>query len=89
MVKIKLTPQKINQYLYLLIAVIASVATLLITLFLYKNFYKTITQSAAIIILKGKVAPEMIDVNKFNNIIDNLNKKTETRELGEINNPFK
>lgn len=61
----------------------------LITFFLYKNFYQTITQTKEILILREKVALDMVNIEKFNSIIDKLTKKTAPKELNNITNPFR
>lgn len=87
--KITITQQKINYYLYFGVITIAIVVLILTTSFLYKNFYKTITQSEIILILRSQVASEMVNMEKFETIIEKLDKKTVLRELKITRNPFK
>jgi len=59
--------------------------------FLYKNIYQTITQSQEIIIMRAEVSPYTIDVDKFNNILKAIDKKTAataTPAWQEMRNPF-
>ncbi len=88
MPKIKLNIQKINIY-FCIITTIATIAALvLISLFLYKNFYQTITQSEEVLILRQKVASVTVNMGKFNKIIKIVKEKNMIRDLGPINNPF-
>lgn len=59
-------------------------------LFLYKNFYQTITQSEEIILLKQEVAPDTINMKKVEAILKALEEKTTTTNIiwQEIKNPF-
>ncbi|MBI4812030.1 hypothetical protein HY798_01065 [Candidatus Falkowbacteria bacterium] len=86
--KIKITPQKINFYFFLSIITIIIIILFLISLFLYKNFYQTITQSEEVLILRGQLAFETIDINKFEEVIEKIKQKTASREPGSVNNPF-
>jgi len=84
----KFNIQKINIYFSVLTAVATIAAMFFLSLFLYKNFYQTITQSEEILLLKQKVAPLSINMDKFNEVMENIEKKGETRSLDGINNPF-
>ncbi len=86
--KIKITNRRINFWFYLLMTVLCIVLLIYISLFLYFNFYQTITQSKEIIILKDKVAIETVDIVKFNIIIEKLAKKTTIKTIANLNNPF-
>lgn len=60
--------------------------------FLYKNFYQTITQSKEIILLRKEVAPDSLNLEKVEKIIELLEKKTTTTEminLEKIKDPFR
>lgn len=80
------------KYLYIvtLIIIIGFIAVL--GYFLYKNFYQTITQAEEIILLKKEVAPEAIDTNKVDRVLEALEQKTTTTpsvvNLGDLKNPF-
>ncbi len=86
--KLKLNTEKINLYFHILTAVSVVVLLTIVSLFLYRNFYQTITQSEEILILQGKVASDVVNMNKFNKILEKIKNKTESRKLGEIKNPF-
>lgn len=60
-----------------------------VSLFLYKNFYQTITQTKEILLLRQKVAMDTVDMEKFNVIMDRLTKKTMPKELKNIISPFR
>lgn len=80
--------KKTGKYLYLLAAIIILNCLFFATKFLYDKFYLSITQSREVVVLKEKVAPETIDLEDFENIIENIKTKTE-RKNSEINfNPF-
>ena len=86
--KIKLTTKKIIFSFYLFVIILSALALLCNTLFLYKNFYKTITRSEKIKILQKKVMIESIDIKKFDSITKKIKEKTSRRELKNIKNPF-
>ena len=85
---LKLNIQKINIYFYILTAIATIAALVLMSIFLYKNFYQTITQSETILILRQKVAPQTVNMDKFNKIMERIEKKNKIRELSGINDPF-
>lgn len=87
--KIKLTPKKISRMALALIACVIIIMAVSVSAFLYKNFYQTIVQSEEIMILREKVAVEMVDIDKFNAIISKFAEKTKTHELKNIVSPFR
>lgn len=86
--KIKLTLKKMNLFFYITFSAAVIVMMAATTLFLYKNFYQTIAQSEEIIILQGKLSIENVDINKFEEVMEKMEKKTAPRQIGEINDPF-
>lgn len=86
--KPKITPQKIARFSYFIVIILAIITIYLLTFFLYENIYLTITQSKDIILLKREVASETVDINKFNQIIQNINQKSIGREINIKYNPF-
>jgi hypothetical protein len=84
--KLKFSPK----YLYALSAITIITVLLALGIFLYKNLYQSITQSEQIIVLKQEVAPDIIDMNKFNNVLDKLSEKInpEKIEWQHLKNPF-
>lgn len=87
--QINLTPRKISNWLTVIIILLTIAMLILVSLFLYKNFYQTITQTKEILILKEKVALYTVDMEKFNLIIDKLTKKTLLKEPTNVTNPFR
>jgi len=86
---IKLTPKKLSSLTATAIIFITLVILIFVSLFLYKNFYQTITQTKEIIILREKVAIDTVDIEKFNIIMNKLTEKTKPNELKNIINPFR
>lgn len=86
--QINLTPKNISSWLTMAIIFFTTIVLILVSVFLYNNFYQTITESKEIIILQEKVALSSINLEKFNSIIDKLTKKTLPKELGDIISPF-
>ncbi len=66
---------------YVLIIIVSLLILMYLTLFLYKNFYQTITQSEEIILLKKEVASEDVNMNKFEKMISNIEEKQQDREI--------
>lgn len=59
--------------------------------FWYVNFYGTVAQTEEIILLRSEVAPDIIDTNRVDKVLENLNEKTSatsTIDIAKINNPF-
>jgi len=78
--------------LYYLVYAVGIGAMVYIGYFIYQNYYQTITQAQEIADLKKEVAPESIDlerVNKVLNAIDNKATTTDSTIDPNINNPFK
>jgi len=85
---IKLTPKKLFSLTTTAIIIVTLIILIFISLFLYKNFYQTMTQTKEIIILREKVAVDTINMEKFNIIINKLAEKTIPHELKNIISPF-
>lgn len=86
--KIKLTLQKISFLFYFFIFLIAMASLSYLTLFLYKNLYDAITQTEEILMLRGGVMIETVDINKFEEVVKKIEEKTAGRIMGTTNNPF-
>jgi len=86
---IKLTPKKLSSLTAMAVILITLTILIIVSLFLYKNFYQTITQSKEIIILREKVAIDTVNMEKFNIIINKLTEKTTPQELKNIISPFR
>jgi len=91
--KIEIKKLKIRwsvKYAYIIIAALVVGIIGFLSVFLYKNFYQTITYAKEIIVLKEKVAPETVNLEKFNEVLDKIEKKVtpETIDWQGIKNPF-
>lgn len=72
---------KLFKYFYLILSIVCFLIFIFITLFLYKNFYKTITQAEEVVILQKEVAIEDIDIDHFETIVEKLKEKMEKRSI--------
>jgi len=86
--QINLTPKKLSGLFTLAIILIIIIILSYVSLFLYKNFYQTITQTKEILILKQKVAIDTVDMDKFNLIINRLAAKIIPKKIKAVNSPF-
>lgn len=86
--KLNISLYKIIKISYFAILLTAIFLFYQASIFLYKNFYEVITQSKEIVILREKVAKETINMKKYEEVMNKLEKKTMKRESGEIKNPF-
>ena len=59
-----------------------------ISLFLYKNFYQIFTQSEEIIILRGEIISETINIRGFDEVVSKIKQKTIPRKVESLNDPF-
>lgn len=87
--QLKLTPKKISSLFTMIIIGLTIAVLILISTFLYKNFYQAIAQTKEILILREKVALDTIDMVKFDRIINNLTTKTAAKGLISITSPFR
>ncbi|MFA5359415.1 MAG: hypothetical protein WC349_00435 [Patescibacteria group bacterium] len=85
---IKLTPKKLSSLTATAIILITLMILICMSLFLYKNFYQTITQSKEIIILREKVAIDTVNIEKFNIIMEKIEKKITPDTPKNITSPF-
>lgn len=81
MIKLKLPYSKIFHYFYFLIIFFGVIILIFVFSFLYKNFYKTITQSHEILLLSKEVAMEDVDMDKFKKVIKRIEEKIKPRSL--------
>lgn len=86
--KIKITPKRIIFWFYFLIVVAGLTVSGCVSLFLYENFYQTITQSKEILILQEKVAIETINMKKYDDVMEKIKQKTTLRKLKKLSDPF-
>ena len=87
--QINLTPRKISSWLTIIIIFLTLLILIFVSVFLYKNFYQTITQTKEILILQEKVALYTVDMKKFDLIISKLEIKTLPKKIGDIISPFR
>jgi hypothetical protein len=73
--KFNISTYKLMVYAYLIIFCLAAAILAMVSLFLYKNFYLTITQSEELIILHKTVAPSDININKFNEVLSEIEQR--------------
>jgi len=80
--KLKLPKIKISQsffspiYIYIIIFGLTFATIAVLSWFLYRNLYQTITQSEQIILLKQEVAPDTIDIKTVEEVLKALDQKT-------------
>jgi hypothetical protein len=84
----KLTPKKLSSLTATAIILITLMILIGMSLFLYKNFYQTITQSKEIIILREKVSIDQLNIEKFNTIMEKIEKKITSDIPENITSPF-
>jgi hypothetical protein len=85
---IELTPKKLSSLTTTAIILITLMILIFMSLFLYKNFYQTITQTKEIVILRKKVAVDTVNIEKFNIIMEKIAKKITLNKLKSIASPF-
>jgi len=79
------------KYFYSIVVLFVLVVAGYLSFYLYRNFYVTIAQTEQIILLKKEVAPDSIDINKVNSVLNALDKKTTTTkavDYSQIKDPF-
>ncbi len=86
--KFKITPKRITFWFCFLIIIASLFVFGCVSLFLYENFYQTITQSKEILILQKEVAIEAINMKKFEDIMEKIKQKTSLREIEKFSDPF-
>ena len=87
--QINLSPKKVSSWLSMIIIFSTIIVLIFISIFLYKNFYQTITQTKKILFLRDKAAFYSVDIEKFDLIIDRLTKKTLPKKLENVISPFR
>lgn len=88
--KIKNNLFRIINYLFPLTLAIIIITSALFANFVYKNVYQTIAQAEVLTELKKEVPEEILDKEKFYQILENIKQKTEiaATTTPEIKNPF-
>lgn len=75
-IKLKISPKKIVIYVYAFSFLLATVTLIGTAYFLYNNFYKVITQSEELVILRQQIAIETVNIKKFDEIMKRIEVKT-------------
>ena len=93
--KLKLPkPRKISlsiNYLYIITWLLVILLSGYMVYFLNENFYKTIAQIRIIEPLRKQVAPDIIDIEKVERVLELINDKmnaTSTTKFSDLTNPF-
>lgn len=76
-----------TRIIYFAIMIVGIIIFSLASLFLYKNFYQTLTQSGEVLILQGEVAMEDVNIEEFDKALEKLNNKINKEDI-EINLSF-
>jgi hypothetical protein len=72
---------KLYKYFYLVFLFFCFFVFVLISCFLYNNFYKIIVQTEEVLILRKEVAIEDINMNEFDSVIKKFEVKTKNRNI--------
>lgn len=90
-IKLRMELKFLMKFLYLAVIALFILSLILVISFLYKNLYQTILSSEEILILKQQIAPETFDINKFNQIIEEMEIKQKEKVIdwSKIGNIFK
>ena len=86
--KLKITPKRITFWFYFLVTIAGLFVFGCVSLFLYENFYQTITQSKEIIIIQEKVAIEAINMKRYDDVMEKIKQKTTLRKIEKFIDPF-
>lgn len=79
------------KYIYIIVYLAGLGALVYISYFIFQNYYQTITQAEEIIDLRKEVAPDSIDIERVNQVLDALDAKSTTTTViipPNIKNPF-
>ena len=87
---LKLNFTQIARIQIAILSIIVSLILLASGIFLYKNFYKTLTGAQKIIILRSQIALEEVDMALFDRVIQAIENKKIAQEVDWANfrNPF-
>lgn len=78
--------------LYYFVYLAGVCAIIYIGYFIYENYYQTVTQAQEIADLRKEVAPESIDIERVNKVLEAIDSKATTTDSiieQDIKNPFK
>lgn len=89
--KIKFRPnaKKTIKYSIIAILLLGIGATFYTAIYLYNNFYLTITQSQDIVLSNEKVSIDTINIKKFDTVIRNIENKTNPVPYSALQNIFR
>lgn len=89
--KIKCPPNNncLIRYIYPVSILLGTLTLLGVMLFLYSNVYETLAQAELVNDLKAKVAQENLNLDKFNQIIEDMEDKSNCSEINaaELRDP--
>lgn len=83
--KIKINFFLLIRYFYPLSIFIIVVVLAALFAFLYKNVYQTLAQAETLTELKQKVSEEKLQKEKFNEIIENIENKSQRTDISQEN----
>lgn len=86
--KIKFTYKNIIHYFYILIILVNLITLFYLSSFIKKYIYFTIAPEKDLSITQGRTSSEDINMNKFENIVEQLEKKSQPNNVDNINNIF-
>ncbi|KKR21760.1 MAG: hypothetical protein UT48_C0004G0016 [Parcubacteria group bacterium GW2011_GWE2_39_37] len=76
-------------YVYLSVFTIIGVVLFFTSLFLYKNVFNTSAVYDEIISLQRITVAETVNMRKFNEVVEKIDKKVSAKETAQINDIFK
>lgn len=87
-INIKFSTKKIIFYIYSFTFLCVVIVLSLTSIYLYNNFFQSVTLSDQVLSLKKVVSSQMVNLQKFNTVMDKIGKKTASSTQQKINNPF-
>jgi len=83
--KLKFNINWFFKLVYPLLILIIGIGFAFTGMFLYNDFYQTITHSEHVIILRAEVAPALVDIKLFDEVMQNLDNKIAKPEVDTTN----
>lgn len=89
-IKIKFNINWLFKIIYPLLIITIIGGMIALANFLYKDFYQTITQAEEVTLLRAQVAPDIVNIKIFDEVIKKLDEKMNKPRLDKesIKNPF-
>lgn len=85
----KITARKIKPFVFLLLLAVVVASWSWAFIFLYQYFYQGMAQTEQINILRKNIGLDEINTAKFQDIMNNIEKKAEiNKNIPDIKNPF-